>query len=78
VIRLCSGVHTITRPGTLPVRRQFSTRSTVHNNGLGRSAGTNSTHFAALNVNDSSRIAAFNAARNVSRIRCIDDAPTGR
>src|SRR4051812_27353405 len=66
---VCSGVQTMTGPGTLPVRRQCCTRSSVHTSGLARSAGGISTHFAALNFSNSSRIAPFNAARRVQRGR---------
>lgn len=74
---VCATVHTATL-GRSPVRRHCSTRLAVHTTARGRRADGSTTSDAGFSSINPARSAAFNAARNVARIRCSVAVVTGR
>ncbi|MFI6578145.1 hypothetical protein ACIBFB_20350 [Nocardiopsis sp. NPDC050513] len=72
-VRVCSGVHTITSPGTVPSACHRRTRSGVHTIGLVLGHDGNRTCEAMFTPTGRSRrhTASDSALRHVARIRCL-------
>lgn len=74
---VCWGVHTMTGPGTCPVSRQWSTRSSVQSSGPADPARRIRTRVAGFVAIRPSAMASLSALRRVARIRWQVEGPAG-